>query len=62
MAYVSDLIGADTVKAIQQASIKQAQNFEPQKPRQKPSTALPAKTFDSFDEANAWINKRVKNG
>jgi hypothetical protein len=61
MGYVSDLIGPETVKAIQQAAVRQAQNFEPQKPRTSKTTALPQKTFDSFDEANAWISKRIKH-
>lgn len=61
MAYVTDLIGADTVKAIQASAVKQAQNFEPQKPRvQSPTAALPKQKFASFEEANAWIEKRMK--
>ena len=57
---VADLIGADTVKAIQATAVKQAQNFEPQKPRAEKSTALPKQKFSSFEEANAWIEKRMK--
>lgn len=61
IGYVSDLIGADTVKAIQQSAIKQAQNFEPQKPRTPAAPpALPKKGFDSFDEAKKWIDERIK--
>lgn len=61
MTHVSDLIGEDTVKAIQASAIKKAQDFEPQKPRapQAPQS-LPKKTFSSFEEADAWIAKRLK--
>lgn len=61
MSYISDLIGADTVKAIQQSVIKQAQQFEPQKPRAPAAPpAPPKKGFDSFDEAKRWIDERIK--
>jgi hypothetical protein len=61
MTHVSDLIGADTVKAIQASAIKKAQDFEPQKPRvAQGAPALPKRTFSSFEEANEWIDKRLK--
>jgi len=62
MSHVSEMLGPETIKAIQQTAIKQAQDFEPQKPRVASKTApLPKKQFDSFDEANAWIGKRINN-
>jgi len=60
VSYVSGLIGADTVKALQQSAIKQAQNFEPQRPAQPKAPAIPKQGFDSFEEANKWIDTRIK--
>lgn len=63
VSYVADLVGTDTVKLIQQAAVKKAQDFEPQKPAaSRQPSAPPKRTFDSFEEANAWIDKQHKRG
>ncbi len=61
LTYVADMIGPETVKAIQNQSIKQAQDFEPQKARSQSRDLTPPKqTFSSFEEANAWIDKQLR--
>jgi hypothetical protein len=60
LAYISDLVGPDTIKAIRQTAIKEAQSFEPQKPKAPREIGPPKKAFTSFEEADAWIAKQQK--